>query len=133
MRTNFIGLLTGTVLTLGLAGCAGNNAGLTTASVNKPEKRIATPAPNPACLVLSNQIAQARSEGTAGRVHAAAAGKTKVVRIKRESLAKAAELDKLNQEFQAKCSTIPAQQSAAVTQPVVRPPGAVTNQKPKAN
>jgi len=120
--------LAGSVAALALAGCSGGgNSPLTTSSVSKPEVRLAKPAASPACLALRNQIALVRQEGTAARVHAAATGKTQVVRIKRSSLAKAAELDRLNLEFQTNCSTVSRQQTATVAKPVVLPaPGART-------
>ena len=71
------------------------------------------PIADPACVALANQIRSAREEGTPAKVHAVANGKTKTVRVKRESLAKVAELDKLNSEFQTRCSKYPGLQTAA--------------------
>lgn len=98
-----------------MAGCSGGpTSGLMTSSLAAPHTAAATPAVDPACSALSQQIAASREEGTPARVHAVATGKTKTVSVKRESLAKVAELNRLNAEFQTKCSTLPVQQSAAL-------------------
>lgn len=116
MRPTRIVTLTSLIAALALAGCA-NGSGpnlLTTSSVAnpKPEKM----AVNPVCTTLTAKINAARQEGTPARVHAIATGKTRTVSIKRASLAKVAELDKLNAEFQMKCSKYPGNQTAAATQ-----------------
>lgn len=111
MRLTKFVIFTGLAATTALAGCSNSSPSLTTASV-VPQQRVAAPAVNPACRTLSSQIAAARQEGTPGRVHAVATGKTKTAIVKRASIAKAAELDRLNQEFQSKCSTISTQQTA---------------------
>ena len=93
-----------------VAGCA-NNAGLTTQSITPaPEQAVASA--DPACRDLMAKIQVLRAEGTVGRVEQAADGKTPVVRIKRASLTKVAELNALNAEFQDKCAN-PALTTAA--------------------
>lgn len=101
---------------IALAGCStGPTSGLVTSSVTEPSTKIAAaPAADPMCTALSQQISATRAEGTPARVHAVANGKTKMVQVKRELLAKVAELDRLNSEFQQKCSKVPAQQTAAL-------------------
>jgi hypothetical protein len=107
---------TGLTAALALAGCSGGSGEnlLTTSSINQPQKVAAKPSVDPVCASLSNQINATRQEGTPARVNAVSTGKTRMVTIKRASLAKMAELDRLNNEFQAKCSKVPMQQTAAV-------------------
>ena len=92
---------------------------------------------DPACTALATQIETVRKEGAVERLEKAAAGKTATVQVKRESLAKQAELNKLNTEFQAKCSSVkpttaqatgaaPAPQQTASAAP--KPPAAATKQ-----
>jgi hypothetical protein len=96
-----------------LAGCASDGIGpLTTASLpsGQPAQTAEKTSPQQtACLALQDRIALLRSDGTVDRVEKAAAGKTKVVSIKRASLTKVAELNAANAEYQAKCSVLPAQ------------------------
>ncbi|MEZ5855514.1 MAG: hypothetical protein R3D67_12530 [Hyphomicrobiaceae bacterium] len=91
---------------LSLTACAensllGSNAPATTAAL--PPK----PAIDPACATLAAQIDEMRRDGVVERAEAAAKGKSKTVSVKRESLGKLAQLEKVNAEFQAKCSTMP--------------------------
>ncbi|MGI9478459.1 MAG: hypothetical protein ACR2PI_17285 [Hyphomicrobiaceae bacterium] len=120
MRPTKILTFTSLVAALALAGCA-NGSGpnlLTTSSVSKPKpKKVVA---NPACTALAAQIKSVRLEGTPARVHAVATGKTRTVSIKRASLAKVAELDRLNAEFQMKCSMYPGTQTAAAA-PIAAP------------
>lgn len=99
----------------GLAGCASDGSGLlSTASLGEQQ---AAAKPDPACTALSAQIETVRKEGAVERLEKAAAGKTATVQVKRDSLAKQAELNKLNTEFQAKCSTVkPTTAQAAAPQ-----------------
>lgn len=97
-----------------LGACASDNpigsafgGGVTTAAV--PEK----PKVDPACVSLAAQIEGLRKEGVTDRVEAAAKGKSSTVSVKRASLAKMAELDKANAQFQSKCSTLAAPAAAA--------------------
>ena len=125
-------MITRTTLALGaialLGGCAADTAGITTSAVDPKLAPVATASKvDPACVSLMSQIDGLRKEGVSERVEKAASkGKTATVAVKRTSLAKMAELDKANAEFQAKCSTISpsAGQSAAAPSPVT---GAVTN------
>jgi hypothetical protein len=109
-------------LCVAAAGCASlGGDDLATASV--PETVQPAPRVNPACVSLAAHIDQLRKEGTVERVEKAADGKTTVVNVKRASLAKVAELNRANAEFQAKCSTItPRQQTAVVTPPPASAP-----------
>jgi hypothetical protein len=90
----------------GLAGCASDGSGfLSTASI--AEQKSATAAKSdPACVTLAAQIETVRKEGAVDGLEKAAAGKTATVQVKRASLAKQAELNRLNTEFQAKCSSL---------------------------
>jgi hypothetical protein len=83
-------------------GCASDNASLATASV-APEKVAAAPKVDPVCVTLASQIDTLRKEGTVERLEKASSGKTANVQVKRASLAKQAELNKANADFQAKC------------------------------
>jgi len=87
-----------------------------------PEK----PKVDPACVTLASQIDALRREGVAERVEKAAKGKGSTVAVKRESLAKVAELNKANASFQARCGTVTP---AAVIAPAT-PPKAVSSAPP---
>ena len=119
MRLNILVVAGAAAATLALAGCAGDGQSntLTTASVTKPK---AVEKLDPACVALNQKIAQIRAEGTPTRLGEVAKGKTKVARVKRASIAKMAELDRLNWEFQGRCSKYPlhAARQAAQTKPV---------------
>lgn len=120
MRSKSMYFLVASVSCLALAGCASDGTSmLTTASV---EPKKPAPVVDQACLQLQNRIAVLRAEGTVGRVEQAAVGKTKTVNIKRESLAKVAELNKANAEFQLRCSKL--QTTAAASQPAATAPAA---------
>lgn len=115
MRLMFLIAATGLVAAALLGGCASNDGlGLTTASLT-PQKTAAKPTVDPECVTLAAKINEARAEGTPGRVAdvAAAQNKPRIVNIKRASLAKVTELDAMNQEFQARCSTVPTQSASA--------------------
>lgn len=105
-----------------LAGCAndgvlGTSSNLTTAAVTP----VAQPKADPACVTLAAQIDALRKEGTIDRLQQAADGKSPSVQVKRAALAKQAELNKANAEFQAKCGTVPAPaQTAAAPAPVAK-------------
>ncbi len=91
-----------------LTACSGDltspfsNDNLTTSAVAPPPAPIV----NPSCVALNSRIDSLRREGVADRAAQAATGKTATVQIQRSSLAKLAELDKANAEFQAKCSAL---------------------------
>ena len=118
MRPIKIFMFAGLAITVALAGCStGPSSNLTTASVAKPKpEKMAI---NPTCVRLSSQISALRREGTPARVHKVATGKTKTAVVKRASLAKVAELDRLNAQFQATCSKYPTLRTAAA--PTLQP------------
>lgn len=120
--------LTGLTAALMLAGCATDpNSTITTASVKKPKpQRVATI--DPTCTALTAMINSARQEGTPERVRAIAERKGRMVTIKRASLAKVAELDKLNAEYQMKCGKYPSLQTASVPKPAIAAPTAAKPQ-----
>jgi hypothetical protein len=103
-----------------VGGCADGNNLLTTASV-APEKIAVAPKIDPACIALSNQIDALRKDGAVERLEKASAGKSASVQVKRASLAKQAELNKANADFQTKCGPqIPQAQTAQISpQPAV--------------
>jgi hypothetical protein len=93
-------------LALLLGGCANDGSSTfgssmfgatTTASI--PEK----PRTDPACFSLTSQIDALKKEGIAEKVEKAAAKKYKMTAA---DLTKAAQLNRSNAEFQAKCSTL---------------------------
>lgn len=107
-------LLAALALAAALAGCAGADNPLTTASVQPAAETIAATKVDPACVTLTSQIDQLRKEGVADKIEKAAAKKYKMTPA---DLAKANELNRANAEFQTRCSTItprPAQQAAAI-------------------
>lgn len=108
-----------------LAGCSSGGGllsgnPLTTQSIStSPTATTVAAAPkvDPACYALSQRIATLRGDGLTERLEKASVGKSSTVSVKRASLAQAAELDKANAEFQAKCSTFgprPIQPTAQV-------------------
>lgn len=98
--------------TLLLAGCSSSSGGLfgsnplTTQSIPATTSNTvaATPKVDPACYSIAQRIETLRRDGLTERLEKAAAGKSTNVSVKRTSLQQAAELDKANAEFQAKCS-----------------------------
>jgi hypothetical protein len=117
MKARTIGILTAIFGAAAVAGgCAndGSNA-LSTASV-APDKAATTQMAakiDPVCVSLSSQIDTLRKEGGVERLEKAATGKSANVQVKRASLAKQAELNKANADFQMKCGPqIPHAQSA---------------------
>lgn len=108
-----------------LAGCANDGTlnlsnGLTTSAVT-PVADAAGPKADPACVQLAAQIDGLRREGTIDRLQQAAAGKSSSVQVKRAALAKQAELNKANAEFQTKCATIaPSTASTPAAPPAVK-------------
>lgn len=114
-----------------LAGCSGTNLfgnSLTTQSIaTTPTATNVAAAPkiDPACYTLQQRIDTLRREGITERLEKASTGKSTTVQVKRTSLAQAAELDKANAEFQAKCSAFgprPMQASAQVAPIGTAPP-----------
>ena len=98
------------------AGCsADGNSALSTASVT-PEKTAVASKVDPACIALSSQIDTLRNEGSVDRLAKAAEGKSSSVQVKRTSLAKQAELNKVYADVQTRCGPkIPAAHTAQVT------------------
>lgn len=121
----------GTLLTT-LAGCANDGtlgtSNLTTSAVTPVA--AAAPKVDPACVALAAQIDQLRQEGSIDRLQQASQGKTASVQVKRASLAKQAELNRVNAEFQTRCATIAPKASAAAAaepvKPAVKPAAAAT-------
>ena len=108
------------------AGCA-NDGNLSTAGIS-PEKAAMQQAAkvDPACVSLTSQIDTLRKEGAVDGLEKAAEGKGASVKVKRTSLAKQAELNKANADFQMKCGPkIPAAQTAQ-TAPATPAPASVT-------
>lgn len=117
------------IATLGLGACStdGLLGGTTTSAL--PEK----PKVDPACVTLASQIDTLRKEGAADRVAEAAKGKGATVTVKRDSLAKVAELNKANAEFQMKCGTVaPAAATLTPATPAAAPAKAVSSAPPVA-
>lgn len=111
-----------------LTGCSSNSGlfgnSLTTQSIGmaSSDGGAATPTPvankiDPQCYSLAQRIDMLRKEGVSERIEKASVGKSATVAVKRASLAQAAELDKANADFQARCSNFgprPAQAAAAL-------------------
>jgi hypothetical protein len=105
---------------LALGACAGDSMPnlFQTASVAAPEQTaVATPPRasrvDPACVTLASQIEGLRKEGSIERLEKVAAGKGDNVQVKRAAIAKQAELNKANADFQTKCGPRLPQQAAA--------------------
>ena len=95
------------------AGCAENGANLSTASVASDKTAMAQPKVDPACVSLANQIDTLRKDGTVEKLEKASTGKTANVQVKRAALAKQAELNRANADFQTRCGpSLPKAQSA---------------------
>ncbi len=98
------------------AGCSADG-GLQTASINK----LGDQAVDPACVALTNQIEMLRKEGNIEKLEQAATGKGASVKVKRESLAKQAELNRVNADFQWRCGPKMPQVASSVQVPAVQP------------
>lgn len=110
------------VATLLLGACAGDGANVfQTASVSPPPVKVdaattRTSRVDPACVTLASQIEGLRKDGSIDRLEKVATGKGAAVQVKRTTVAKQAELNKANAEFQFKCGPrISASQQAAAT------------------
>ena len=99
------------------AGCSADG-GLQTASINKPAEQAAV---DPTCVALANQIDILRKEGNIEKLEQAATGKGASVKVKRESLAKQAELNRVNADFQGRCGPKMPQVASSVQVPAVQP------------
>lgn len=106
MKTRNIMTIAAALGALSLAGCASDGSlALQTGSITpETETAQAQPKTDPACAALVARISALRQEGTPSRLEKVAAGKTRTANVKREALAKMAELDKANTEFQLKCA-----------------------------
>ncbi len=98
-----------------VAGCSGNGDLGITSSVTPEKTAAAAPRVDPVCASLASQIDTLRQEGSIDRLEKAAAGKSSSVQVKRTALAKQAELNKANADFQAKCGPGISTQAAATT------------------
>jgi hypothetical protein len=115
-----------------VAGCASDGS-LTTSSLtdDSAAKVAAGPKVDPACVQLAAQIDSLRQEGSVGRLEKAADGKSASVQVRRTTLAKQAELNKANAEFQARCGTVKPSTAAAAPAPAA-PAAATPPAKPAA-
>ena len=100
------------VSAIALGGCANANNPLTTASIDQT-KMVKAKKLDPACVALTAKIDGLRKDGIMLRLAKVSKGKTTSTRVKRSALAKAAELDQANAEFQAKCSRYGGTMAAA--------------------
>jgi hypothetical protein len=109
MRPSIYLLTTVAIAAVSLAGCASSSDGLlpnTTGTLPKAtadatKKRAEH---NAMCMALRDRIISLRADGTIGKVEKAAKGKSRSVRVKRAALAKVAELNQANAEYQLKCT-----------------------------
>lgn len=100
-------------------GLAGSN--VATSSING-QQAAKKPAIDPACVSLVSKIDSLRKDGITDRVAKAGEGKSKTVSVYRTSLAKMAELDRANADYQRRCGTLkPATATAAVAKPAAAP------------
>ena len=108
---------------LSLVGCANDTTGglMTTQAVNSP-KASETKA-DPACATLASQIEVLRKDSAVANLEKAADGKSKNVDVKRASLAKQAELNKANADFQTKCLPAAAKPQTAQAAPAAAQAG----------
>lgn len=123
-----------------LGGCASSSDGLLpnttgtvpTATAEATKKRAEH---NAMCMGLRDRIIALRADGTIGKVEKAAKGKTRSVTIKRAALAKVAELNQANADYQLKCAGGPIQVTAnsapAKTAEATQPAKKVAASKPK--
>lgn len=126
MTPRILTSLSVTALAVLAAGCSADGNALSTASV-APEKTVVANKVDPICVSLASQIDSLRNEGSVGRLEKAAEGKTSNVQVKRTSLAKQAELNKANADFQMRCGPkIPAAQTAQTVAPAAATPAAHT-------
>ena len=96
----------------GFAGCANDTTGMLTTQAVNPAKASDAKA-DPACATLASQIEVLRKDTAVATLEKAAEGKSKSVDVKRSALAKQAELNKANADFQTKClPAAPKAQSA---------------------
>ena len=92
------------ILCVGALTACANDGSLTTSSINN--NQVAKPAVDPACVSLVSKIDSLRKDGITDRVAKAGTGKSKTVPVYRTSLARMAELDRTNAEYQRRCGTL---------------------------
>lgn len=114
------------IVAAALAGCAADGTPMLSTSAiggTAPAKVEKAAAVDPVCVALSNQIDNLRKEGSIDGLEKAAEGKGASVKVKRQSLAKQAELNRTYAEFQAKCGPrLPLATTAQVSQvPATKP------------
>ncbi|MGE5266064.1 MAG: hypothetical protein ACM3L9_01745 [Deltaproteobacteria bacterium] len=118
------------LVAIGVAGCADGSTGVMTTSALGPD---AAAKADPACATLAARIDALRKEGVVATVEKASASKSKNVSVNRETLAKVAELDRANAEFQSKCAlpttAAAAQPPAAKTAAAAPAPAAAATKK----
>jgi hypothetical protein len=122
--TNTIAAMAWSLLAAGslmIAGCAGDGSSsilpgsFTTGSIDQGTAASAVASKsNPVCLTLASQIDVLNKEGIPDKVSKAAAKKYK---LKASDIAKADELNRANNEFQAKCSEYPPAPTVAAAEP----------------
>ena len=97
-------------------GCASDGSligpNMATSSTTPAKPVAKAPKIDPACIQLTARIDAIRKDGIVDRVEKVSTGKSKTVSVYRSSLAKMAELDRANAEFQAKCSSWPNRMAA---------------------
>jgi len=97
-----------------LAGCSSDSsllgAGFSTQAITPAAAAPVTAAASkvdPLCATLATRIDTLRKDGVVDRAEKASIGKTPSVQVKRQTLSQLAELDRINSEFQSKCSVGP--------------------------
>lgn len=108
-----------------LAGCADNslfpNGEFQTGALG--------PKVDPVCMSLASQIDGLRREGVADRIEKAAAKKYKMTPA---DLTKADQLTKANNDFQAKCSTVPKTASQTASAAGLNAPAQTSSSAPQS-
>jgi hypothetical protein len=113
MKAHSIGITA--ILAFGMlaGGCASDGSGLMSTSSVGADKVAAAPKADPVCVALTGQIDALRKDGAVDGLEKASIGKSASVKVTRASLAKQAELNKANADFQAKCGpAMPKAQTA---------------------
>jgi hypothetical protein len=118
--------LFGNSLTTQSIGMAGTDGGAASPTATAASSKI-----DPQCYSLAQRIDVLRKEGVSDRIEKASVGKSATVAVKRASLAQAAELDKANSEFQARCSTLGPRPIQSAAAPIAT--GSVTAANPAPN
>lgn len=122
MKAHTIGISALIAFGLLAGGCANDGTGLMATSSVAADKVAMAPKVDPACVSLTSQIDTLRKEGAVEGLEKAASGKSASVKVMRAALAKQAELNKANADFQAKCGpAMPKAQSAMVAPPAPIP------------